>query len=102
MQIPHAEAGQICPLHKKDTSEVCHLCPWFTRVIGKNPQSEELMDNWHCAIAILPMLLVENAQMQRQTGAAVETMRNDIVASASEMVSTAIQLSTSNRLIGRH
>ena len=37
MQIPHAEAGQICPLHKQDVSEVCHKCPWFTRVIGKHP-----------------------------------------------------------------
>jgi hypothetical protein len=102
MQIPHAVAGQICPLHKKDVSEVCHTCPWFTRIIGKHPQTEEMVDNWHCAIAVLPMLLVENAQVGRQTGAAVESMRNDVVQSASEMVSTAIQIGSATRLIGRH
>jgi hypothetical protein len=102
MQIPHAEAGQICPLHKQDVSEVCHKCPWFTRIIGKNPQNEELVDNWHCAIAILPMLLVENAQISRGTVAAVENMRNDVVASATEMVSATLHVERMQKLIGRH
>jgi hypothetical protein len=102
MQIPHANEGTICPLHNKDVSEVCHKCPWFTRIVGKNPQSEAMIDNWHCAIAVLPMLLVENAQVGRQTGAAVESMRNDIVASATEAISVAIQMSNARPLIGRH
>jgi hypothetical protein len=101
MQVPHAEPGKLCPLHKQDVSEVCHNCPWFTRIVGKHPQSEEMIDNWHCAIAVLPTLLVENAMVGRQTGAAVESMRNDVVASATEMVSTAIQLNN-QRMIGRH
>ena len=84
MQIPHANKGAICPLHKKDTSTVCHKCPWWSRVIGKNPQSEELIDDWRCAVALLPMLLIENSQMQRQTGAAVETLRNGIVNAAEQ------------------
>jgi hypothetical protein len=79
MKIPHADEGTICPLHKADTSTVCHKCPWWTRVVGKNPQSEEMIDDWRCAVALLPMLLIENAQMQRQTGAAVESFRNDMV-----------------------
>ena len=102
MQIPHAEAGQVCPLHKQDVSEVCHKCPWFTRVIGKHPQSEEMVDNWHCAIATLPMLLVENAQVTRQAGAAIEIMRNDVVESANENTSVWMQLMNVQRLIGRH
>ena len=102
MQVPHAAEGKICPLHRQDVSLVCHNCPWWTRIIGKHPQSEEMIDNWHCAIAVLPMLLVENAQVQRQTSAAVETMRNDIVASATEMVATAVQIGNVTRLIGRH
>lgn len=80
MKIPHADEGAICPLHKKDTSLVCHKCPWWTRVVGKNPQSEEMIDDWRCAIALLPMLLVENAQMSRHTTAAVESFRNNMVA----------------------
>jgi hypothetical protein len=82
MKIPHADEGMICPLHKVDTSTVCHKCPWWTRVIGKNPQSEEMIDDWRCAVALLPMLLVENAQMSRQTGAAMESFRNTVVEAA--------------------
>jgi hypothetical protein len=83
MKIPHADVGFICPLHKVDTSTVCHKCPWWTRVIGKNPQSEETIDDWRCAIALLPMLLIEGAQQTRQAGAAIETMRNGIVEAVS-------------------
>ena len=78
-QIPRADEGGICPLHKKDMSTVCHKCPWWTLVRGKNPQSEEMIDDWRCAVALLPMLLVENAQQGRATGAAVETLRNSLV-----------------------
>ena len=86
VKIPRADEGSICPLHLKDTSTVCHTCPWWTRVIGKNPQSEEIIDDWRCSIALLPMLLIENAQQSRQTGAAVETLRNELVAGVIEAV----------------
>jgi len=84
MKIPHADEGPVCPLHRKDVSLVCHKCPWWSLVRGKNPQSEELIDDWRCAIALLPMLMIENSQMQRQTGAAVETLRNGIVEAAEQ------------------
>lgn len=77
-QIPHADAGLICPLHRVDVSEVCHTCPWWTQVRGKHPQSESEIDQWACAISFLPMLLVENAQRTRETGAAVESFRNEV------------------------
>jgi hypothetical protein len=101
-QVPRASEGQICPLHKKDVSEVCHTCPWWTRMVGKNPQSEEIVDNWHCAIAILPLLLVENAMVGRQTGAAVETMRNDVVAGVTDTISVSLQMANAMKLVGRH
>lgn len=89
MQIPHAEKGTVCPLHKRDCSTVCHKCPWWTRVIGKNPQTEEMMDDWRCAVALLPMLLIENSQMTRQGNAAIETFRNGVVAGVVEAVQVA-------------
>lgn len=91
MQIPHAEEGQICPLHKKDVSTVCHKCPWWCRIVGKNPQSEEMMDMWRCSIAILPVLLVENSQRSHQTTAAVETLRNGMVEGIMNSVNVAVQ-----------
>jgi hypothetical protein len=89
-QIPHADPGVNCPLYQKDMSEVCHKCAWWTKIVGKNPQSEEMIDDWRCAVALLPMLLIENAQMSRQTGAAVETMRNGMVKGVVESVFQAI------------
>jgi hypothetical protein len=86
MKIPHGDEGVICPLHQKDCSQVCHKCPWWTRVVGKNPQSEELVDDWRCAVALLPMLLIENAQQTRQTGAALESFRNMVVEGVTKAV----------------
>ena len=55
-------------------------CAWFTKLAGTNPNTGQLVDEWGCAVAWLPILLVENSQQQRQTGAAVESFRNEIVA----------------------
>ena len=90
-KIPHADEGLICPLHQKDMSEVCHKCPWWCRILGKNPQSEEMIDDWRCAVALLPTLLIENAQQQRSTAAAVETFRNGVVESVFQAVGAAAQ-----------
>lgn len=78
VKIPHADEGTVCPFHKVDCSTVCHKCPLWTRVVGKNPQSEELIDDWRCAVAWVPMLLIENSQQQRGTQAAVESLRNEV------------------------
>lgn len=78
-QTPHAEPGLVCPLHKKDVSEVCHTCPFWVQVRGVNPNTGQEVDDWRCAIAWLPLLLIENAQQSRSAGAAVESMRNEIV-----------------------
>lgn len=55
-------------------------CAWFTKLAGTNPNTGQSVDEWGCAVAWLPILLVENSQQQRQTGAAVESFRNEIVA----------------------
>ena len=83
MQVPHAEKGTVCPLHKQDVSKVCHKCPWWTRIQGKNPQSEAMLDTWACAVSLLPLLLVENASVTRGTTMAMETLRNGMMAAVS-------------------
>ncbi len=88
-QTPHADEGMTCPLHKVDMSLVCHKCPWWTRLIGKHPQSNEILDEWKCAIAVLPTLLIENAQMTRANGAATESMRNNLVSGVVQAVAAA-------------
>ena len=78
-QIPHGEENLVCPFHKETCDKVCHRCPLWVLVVGKNPQSNEEINQWQCAIGWLPMLLVENSQQQRQTAAAVESLRNKVV-----------------------
>ena len=100
VKIPHADEGAICPLHKVDMSQVCHKCPWWTLVRGKNPQSEEMIDDWRCAVALIPMLLIENAQVTRGTTVAMETFRNSMVEGVVQSVNEAAQ-GAAVRLLGR-
>jgi hypothetical protein len=69
--------GTLCPL----IGENCRglECSWYTQVRGNNPQTGEEVDEWGCAVTWLPVLLIENSQQQRQTGAAVESFRNESV-----------------------
>lgn len=60
-------------------ADVCHKCPLWTQVRGKDPQSNEEIDDWGCALGWLPILLIENAQQVRQAGAATESFRNEMV-----------------------
>jgi hypothetical protein len=82
-----------CPLN---IFEPCKQldCAWFLKIRGSNPNTGEDVDDWGCAIAWMPLLLIENSQQQRQTGAAVESFRNEMV-KANE-VSTQVLIETAN------
>lgn len=69
--------GNYCPLIKKECIGL--QCAWFTLVRGTNPNTGKEVDEWACAVAWLPVLLIENSQQQRSTGAAVESFRNEMV-----------------------
>ena len=77
MQI---EAKKNCPL---DGFNPCRQldCAWFMKIVGTNPNTGKEVEEWGCAIAWMPMLMIENSQQQRQTGAAVESFRNEMVKS---------------------
>jgi hypothetical protein len=70
------EASKWCPLIKEDCKGLG--CTFFTQLRGMNPNTGEPVDEWGCAITWIPFLLIENSQMQRQTGAAVESFRNEV------------------------
>jgi hypothetical protein len=69
--------GSYCPLVKEDCLQL--KCAWFTQLRGVNPNTGKEIDEWGCAVTWLPILLVENSQQQRSTGAAVESFRNEMV-----------------------
>ena len=49
-----------------------------------NPNTGEMVDEWNCAIAWVPMMQIETSQQARQAGAAVESFRNEVVRTNSE------------------
>ena len=69
-----------CPLGAK-CEEIkdgaIHRCAWYTKLAGVNPNTGEQTDEQGCAIAWLPMLMIENSMQQRSTSAAVESFRNE-------------------------
>lgn len=71
-------AKSNCPL---DGFKPCRQleCAWFMKVAGSNPNTGKEVEEWGCSMAWLPIMVLENSQMQRQTGAAVESFRNEMV-----------------------
>ena len=79
------EQGKFCPLIGEDCIGL--KCSWFTQIRGSHPQTGETVDEWGCAITWMPFLLIENSQKQRETGAAVESFRNETLSRISQTVS---------------
>lgn len=79
MQKPRGPKDQSCPLWRKSMEKVCHACPWWVQVRGKDPQRDIEIDEWNCAIAWGPTLAINTAQQARQGAAATESFRNVMV-----------------------
>ena len=65
-----------CPLLKK--SCIGHDCVFYVNVQGKHPQTPQIIDRWDCTFAWLPLLLVENSSLQRQTAGEVSAFRSEM------------------------
>lgn len=90
-----------CPLgHKcqevKDNA--IHQCAWFVKLAGTNPNTGEQTDEQGCAMNWLPVLLIENAQTNRGTSAAVESFRNEMV-EANQQTAAALIHATQLKLV---
>ena len=72
------ESKSNCPLNNFEPCKQLE-CAWFIKMRGNNPNTGEDVDEWACSMAWLPILLIENSQQQRSTGAAVESFRNEMV-----------------------
>ena len=79
------EQGKFCPLIGEDCLGL--KCSWFTQIRGTHPQTGQEIDEWGCAVNWIPTLLIENSQQQRQTGAAVESFRNETLNRISQTIS---------------
>tara|TARA_E500000318_G_C3469255_1_gene175835 strand:+ start:55 stop:405 length:351 start_codon:yes stop_codon:yes gene_type:complete len=56
-------------------------CNFWVTIAGRDPQTNKEINSGDCAINWIPMLLIENSKVSRETGAAVESFRNEMVKS---------------------
>ncbi len=73
-------------------------CRFWVTVQGKNPQTGQEVNNGDCAIAWMPVLLIENSKVNRETGAAVESMRNEGVTTGQQITAALISATQTKKL----
>ena len=99
------EKKVLCPLSQKEcikdgaivNNEICKCMFWIT-MIGKDPITGESINKGECAFAWVPILLIENSKMQYQTGAAIESFRNEMVKGNAESLAV---LTAHQNLLGK-
>jgi len=72
-------------------------CRFWIHVQGQNPQTGETISNGDCAMAWMPVLLIENSKVNRETGAAVESMRNESVTASQQVAGALMQLANTKQ-----
>jgi hypothetical protein len=80
------DAKIICPLMGGECIEDGSIkdgelvaCRFWVHVQGLHPQTGETISNGDCAFVWTPILMIENSKVNRETGAAVESFRNEMV-----------------------
>ena len=91
------ESKTNCPLNNFEPCKQLE-CAWFIQVRGVNPNTGKEIDDWACAMAWMPVLLIENSQQQRSTGAAVESFRNEMVKANEASAAILIEAANIKRL----
>jgi len=84
----------ICPY----LNEPCigHRCMLFTHFTMKDPQTGRDRDEWTCAHALNPVMMLELANQIRQVAASVDSMRNEVV-KRQDVLNTAAILNMNTR-----
>lgn len=60
-------------------------CRFWVVVHGQHPQTGAQFSDGECSVAWMPILLIENSKVNRETGAAVESLRNENVTTGNQI-----------------
>ena len=83
-QTPRGSEDLFCPFWKGKMSKHCHKCPMWQQFRGTDANSGKEVDEWRCGLAMIPRLQIETSLHVRQTSAATESFRNEVVKRADE------------------
>lgn len=83
-----------CPFNKMKEC-LKDECMMWTHLIGKNPQTNQDVDEFGCSLAMLPILLIENAGSVRRVQGSIESFRNETVKIQDKFIS---EINTANKL----
>jgi hypothetical protein len=61
-----------------------YRCMWYTKVVGEDPNTGEIIDDWSCAISWMPTLQIEMSRTNRSQSVALESFRNETVKGQAE------------------
>jgi hypothetical protein len=75
---PVCDTQDLCPLLRKRRNKVCHTCAWYTHFAGTHPQTGEVINQWECAITMLPVLMIETSKQMFGATVAVQELRNEV------------------------
>jgi hypothetical protein len=74
--------NRSCPLgHQCESVKDGEIdrCEWYREVKGMNPQTGDMLDEYRCAIAWMPTLMLEVSRTNRGQTSAIESFRNEVV-----------------------
>lgn len=87
-----SEKIMLCPMMQSECVKdgairngVLVGCKFWVQIQGKHPQSGETLNHHDCAITWMPILVIENSKTNRETGAAVESFRNQVMDANTQM-----------------
>ncbi len=85
---------KTCPL-----GHTCDSCLWHVHLQGHNPQTGLPVDKHECAIAVLPLLMVQVGGKTDQVAAAVESTRNAFSVGAEQVAGALASRKNGERVI---
>lgn len=91
--------GEECVQDGAIRNDELVACRFWVTVMGEDPQTGETINNGDCAMAWMPVLMIENSKVNRETGAAIESMRNESVTTGQQITSALVLAANANKKI---
>lgn len=95
------EISYDCPLGGKcerriDDDSIVR-CGWFTKMAGQDETGKDI-EEWRCAMAWMPLLMLEASKTNRGQTAALESFRNDMVDGQRNFTQAILTAATAKKL----